>query len=201
MRGPRCLLVLAVLFTAAPTVLAQGFGAGFNRAGMTRATMSVSPLLNVYNGQTSLLQFQDFGYYQANLQVLQAGGQIAFVPQFQPVPVGVNYPAQAAVIGNGPYARLNLAPTFQTQSLGPPFPNTRFITPVFAGGASGSPVPFTNILYQPTFRQVSIQTSVSAPAGGGVFVGGFGFGGAGRFEFGPPLLGGMPFFGAGFLGD
>jgi hypothetical protein len=186
MRGPRGLLVLAVLSIATPAAFAQSIA----RSGMARATMSVAPTFNVFNGQTALFQFQDFGYYPANLQVLQSGGQIAFVPQFQPVPVGVNLPVQAAG------GRLNLAPTFQTQSLGPPFPNTRFITPGFEGGAIGSPVPFTNILYQPTFRQVSIQTSVSAPLGGGAFVGGFQVGGIGA-----PVFGGVSFFGAGFLGN
>ncbi|MBY0527206.1 MAG: hypothetical protein K2R98_27670 [Gemmataceae bacterium] len=191
-------IVLAVILWTTPQFASAqfiGFGApggfgpnfGYNPVGDIRFNGGLTPMLNIYNGQTSLLQYQGFGFYPTNLQVVQAGGQIAFVPQQQPVPIGLNYPAQLAMVGNGPYARVSLAPTFQTPGLGPPFVNTRFIRPVFEGGAVGGSVPFTNILYPPSFSQVGIQTTVGVPLGGRAYVGGYRYGAVGRDEFGAPF--------------
>jgi hypothetical protein len=158
----------------AQLLLMDGFGppafSGFGPMASNRLNMSVSPILSMYNGQTSLLQFQGFGFYPSNSIAVQSGGQIAFVPQQQPVPFGLNMPVRAAATPYG--ARLDLAPTLQTPGLGPPFPITSFITPVFAGGASGSPVPFTRVIYPPSFSQFGYQTSVGVPNGGQAFAAG-----------------------------
>lgn len=160
--------------------------------GNPRSNTSFQPLLNVYNGQTSLLQYQAFNWYPTNLQVVQAGGSVAFVPQYQPIPQGLNYPVRAVVSGNGMYTRYDLAPTFGGGGIGPPQPQTTFITPVFAGGAQGRPVPFTTVLYPPSFNTTMINTSVMVPAGGNAFVGGYRYGMIGRNEFGAPIIGRVP---------
>lgn len=178
-------VAVVVLMPTSASAQFQAFGFG----GGTRVNSSYSPLLNVYNGQTSLLQIQSFNWYPTNLQVVQAGGAIAFVPQYQPIPQGLNYPVQAAVSGNGMYTRLNLAPTFGGGGLGPPMPQTTFITPVFAGGAAGRPVPFTTVLYPPSFTNTAIQTSVMVPNGGAAFVGGNRYGTLGRNQWGAPVWG------------
>lgn len=161
--------------SSAQIILGDGFGPpaflpGFAPMSSARLNMSVSPILSMYNGQTSLLQYQGFGFYPSNIMAVQAGGQIAFVPQQQPVPLGLNMPVRAAMTPYG--ARLDLAPTLQTPGLGPAFPMTSFITPMFAGGAVGSPVPFTRVIYPPSFTQYGVQTSVGVPYGGQANVGG-----------------------------
>jgi len=184
--------VLAILWLPAPALAQfQGFGFGSPYGG-TRYNTSFQPLLSVYNGQTSLLQFQTFNWYPTNLQVVQAGGSIAFVPQYQPIPQGLNLPIQAVQSPNGRYTRLNLAPTFGGGGIGPPQPQTTFLTPVFAGGAQGRSVPFTTVMYPPTFRTTAIQTSVLVPAGGNASLGGYRYGAIGRNEFGAPILGRIP---------
>ena len=60
---------------------------GFGPVGDTRIWPSQQPLLTVYNGQTSLLQIQTFQWFPTNVQAVQSGGQVAFVPQYQPLPV------------------------------------------------------------------------------------------------------------------
>src|SRR5262249_44716536 len=111
--------------SSAQIILGDGFGppaflSGFAPMASTRLNMSVSPILSMYNGQASLLQSQGFGFSPSNIRAVQAGGQIAFVPQQQPVPLGLNLPVRAAMTPYG--ARLDLAPTLQTPGLGPPFP-------------------------------------------------------------------------------
>lgn len=185
----------------AQLILMDGFApfSGFGPNANLRYNMSVAPQLSMTNGQTSLMMIQGFGFYPSNSMVVQAGGAMAFVPQQQPVPFGLNLPVQAAFGPNG--GRLNLAPTFQTPGIGPPFPVTSFIRPVYAGGAVGGPVPFTRILYPPSFSQVGIQTSVGASP----FLGGWQGGLLGRGGGGAPVLGRVPtinrpFMNVGFAG-
>jgi type II secretory pathway component GspD/PulD (secretin) len=163
--------------------------------GDKRTNVMQAPKLTLFNGQTSTIQIQDFQYFVTNVQVLQAGGQIAYVPQNQPVPVGVNLAVQAVVSADRRFVRLNLAPTMTNVASAtvPLFPITTFITPVFEGGAQGQPVPFTQFIQQPTFTSITIQTTVSVPDGGTVLLGGMKILNEGRNEFGPPILSKIPY--------
>ncbi|MBY0523190.1 MAG: hypothetical protein K2R98_07315 [Gemmataceae bacterium] len=163
--------------------------------GDKRMNVMQAPKLTLFNGQTSTIQIQDFQYFITNVQVVQSGGQIAFVPQNQPIPLGVNLAVQAVVSADRRFVRLNLAPTLTNlaSALVPLFPITTFITPVFEGGAQGQPVPFTQFIQQPTFTSVTIQTTVSVPDGGTVLLGGLKLLNEGRNEFGPPVLSKIPY--------
>lgn len=163
--------------------------------GDKRTNVMQAPKLTLFNGQTSTIQIQDFQYFATNVQVLQSGGQIAYVPQNQPVPVGVNLAVQAVVSADRRFVRMNLAPTMTNVSGAnvPLFPITTFITPVFEGGAQGQPVPFTQYIQQPTFTSITIQTTVSVPDGGTVLLGGMKILNEGRNEFGPPILSQIPY--------
>jgi len=163
--------------------------------GDKRTNVMQAPKLTLFNGQTSTIQIQDFQYFVTNVQVLQSGGQVAYVPQNQPVPVGVNLAVQAVVSADRRFVRLNLAPTMTNVASAtvPLFPITTFITPVFEGGAQGQPVPFTQFIQQPTFTSITIQTTVSVPDGGTVLLGGMKILNEGRNEFGPPILSKIPY--------
>lgn len=210
----RCLFAAALALGSLPqTSSAQvtrtytGFGMGAS----SRFNQSLSPFVNSFNGQTALGQFQDFQWFPTNVQVVQNGGNVAFVPQYQPIPVGINWPQQQVFIpmpafvpgldpnvdnvlnqlrdaGDGGFpmfTRMSLAPTISRATMAPPFPITTFITPTFQGGAQGQPVPFTQVIYPPSFSTTNLQTTVSAPLGGTVRLGGFATGGLGRNAFGP----------------
>lgn len=164
---------------------------GFGPVGDSRILPFSQPLLSVYNGQTSLLQVQGFQWFPVNVQVVQNGGAVAFVPQYQPLPAGQSWPIQATQSPNG-INRLSVAPTINNAGLGPLFPITTFITPNFAGGAQGQPVPFTQFIGQPGLNTVGLNTTVAVPDGGNAFLGRFGGQGAGRNAFGAPGLGGVP---------
>jgi len=163
--------------------------------GDRRFNVMQAPKLTLFNGQTSTIQIQDFQFFVTNVQVVQSGGQVVFVPQNQPLPLGVNLAVQAVVSGDRRFVRLNLAPTLTNLASAtvPLFPITTFITPVFDGGAQGQPIPFTQFIQQPTFTTVTVQTSVSVPDGGTVLLGGLKLLNEGRNEFGPPVLSKIPY--------
>jgi type II secretory pathway component GspD/PulD (secretin) len=163
--------------------------------GDRRTNVMQAPKITLFNGQTATIQIQDFQYFITNVQVVQTNGQIAFVPQNQPIPLGVNLAVQAVVSADRRFVRLNINPTLTNLSsaLVPLFPITTFITPVFEGGAQGQPIPFTQFIQQPTFTTVTVQTSVSVPDGGTVLMGGLKLLNEGRNEFGPPILSKVPY--------
>jgi type II secretory pathway component GspD/PulD (secretin) len=163
--------------------------------GDRRTNVLQAPKLTLFNGQTATIQIQDFQWFVTNVQVVQAGGQTTFVPQNQPIPMGINLAIQAVISADRRFVRLNIAPTMTNLASAtvPLFPITTFITPVFEGGAQGQPVPFTQFIQQPTFTTVTIQTTVSVPDGGTVLLGGLKLMNEGRNEFGPPVLSKLPY--------
>ena len=88
--------------------------------------------------------------------------------------------------------RLSVAPTIQNPGLGPLFPITTFINPVFDGGAMGAAVPFTQFIGQPSFNTIGLNTTVGVPAGGNALLGSFRMQADSRNAFGTPLFGRMP---------
>ncbi|MBL8798595.1 MAG: hypothetical protein JNM56_32160 [Planctomycetia bacterium] len=163
--------------------------------GDRRTNVLQAPKLTLFNGQTATIQIQDFQWFVTNVQVVQNGGQTVFVPQNQPIPMGINLAIQAVISADRRFVRLNIAPTMTNLASAtvPLFPITTFITPVFEGGAQGQPVPFTQFIQQPTFTTVTIQTTVSVPDGGTVLLGGLKLMNEGRNEFGPPVLSKLPY--------
>jgi type II secretory pathway component GspD/PulD (secretin) len=163
--------------------------------GDRRTNVMQAPKLTLFNGQTATIQIQDFQFFASNVQVLQVGGQVVFVPQNQPIPLGINLAIQAVISADQRFVRLNIAPTLANLASAtvPLFPITTFITPVFEGGAQGQPIPFTQFIQQPTFTLVAIETTVSVPDGGTVLLGGLKLLNEGRNEFGPPVLSKVPY--------
>lgn len=163
--------------------------------GDRRTNVMQAPKLTLFNGQTSTIQIQDFQFFASNVQVVQVGGQVIFIPQNQPTPLGINLAIQGVVSADRRFVRLNIAPTMSNLATAtvPLFPITTFITPVFDGGAQGQPIPFTQFIQQPAFTLVAIETTVSVPDGGTVLLGGLKLLNEGRNEFGPPILSKLPY--------
>jgi hypothetical protein len=170
---------------------------GFGPFGNTRILPSQQPILNVFNGQTSLLQIQQFQWFPTNVQVVQAGGQVAFVPQYQPLPQANYWPIQAVYSPNS-IVRMSTAPVRSGGGPGPLFPIHTFITPVFEGGAMGSSVPFTQFIGAPGFNTMTLNTTVGVPFGGNALLGRYGMQAWNRNAFGAPIFGNAPFFAPAF---
>jgi type II secretory pathway component GspD/PulD (secretin) len=164
--------------------------------GDQRTQVMQAPKLTLFNGQTSTININDQQFFVTNVQVAQAGGQIVFIPQNQPLAIGqTSLSVQAVVSADRRYVRLSLQPNIVNlaSAVIPLFPITTFITPTFEGGFQGQPIPFTQFIQQPTFSFITVQTTVSVPDGGTVLLGGLKRLSEGRNEFGPPILSKVPY--------
>jgi type II secretory pathway component GspD/PulD (secretin) len=170
--------------------------------GDNRTNVMQAPKLTLFNGQTSTILIQDFQFFVTDVAVVSVNGQLVFVPNNVPFPVGpaqtagnISLAIQAVVSADRRYVRLNMNP--QLQNLGsatvPLFPVTVFITPQFEGGFQGQPIPFTQFIQQPKFSSVNVSTTVAVPDGGTVLLGGLKHLSEGRNESGPPVLSKIPY--------
>jgi type II secretory pathway component GspD/PulD (secretin) len=176
--------------------------------GDRRTNVMQAPKLTLFNGQTSTVEVQDFQFFVTGVTVASVNGQIVFVPQNQPFPVGqsglgltgaggvgIQMTIQAVVSADRRYVRLSLTQNLSSLASAtvPLFPVTTFVTPTFEGGFVGQPIPFTQFIQQPRFSFVGVQTTVSVPDGGTVLLGGLKTLSEGRNEFGPPILSKIPY--------
>jgi Flp pilus assembly secretin CpaC len=169
-----------------------------------------APKITLFNGQTSTVFVGDLAYFATGLQVYSANGQFVYLPVNQAFPIGqgfnpngtgtgtsngVSVTVQAIISSDRRFVRLNLTPslTALASATVPLYPITTFITPVFEGGSQGQPIPFTQFFQQPSFTEVSAQTTVAVPDGGTVLLGGLKTLAQGRNEFGPPVLSNVPY--------
>jgi type II secretory pathway component GspD/PulD (secretin) len=160
-----------------------------------RTNVMQAPKITLFNGQTSTINVTDQQFFVLNVTVIQSGGQLVFVPQNVAIPTGVFLTIQAIVSADRRFVRMSISP--QLTNISSPvtalFPITTFITPVFEGGATGQPIPFTQFIQQPAFTSVFVQTTVMVPDGGTVLMGGLKILREGRNEFGPPFLSKIPY--------
>ena len=176
--------------------------------GDRRTNVMQAPKLTLFNGQTSTVEVQDFQFFVTGVTVASVNGQIVFVPQNQPFPVGqstlgltgaggvgIQMTIQAVVSADRRFVRLSLTQNLSSLASAtvPLFPVTTFVTPTFEGGFVGQPIPFTQFIQQPRFSFVGVQTTVSVPDGGTVLLGGLKTLSEGRNEFGPPILSKIPY--------
>jgi type II secretory pathway component GspD/PulD (secretin)/tetratricopeptide (TPR) repeat protein len=163
--------------------------------GDRRIHVMQAPKLTLFNGQSSSISVQDQQFFVTNVGIVGFGGQVVFVPQNNPFPLGVEMTLQAVCSADRRYVRINTNVRLANlaSALVPLFPVTTFITPVFEGGAQGQPIPFTQFIQQPALSLVNIQTTVSIPDGGTVILGGLKTLSEGRNEFGPPVLSKIPY--------
>jgi type II secretory pathway component GspD/PulD (secretin) len=163
--------------------------------GDRRVQVMQAPKITMFNGQTATVTVSDISYFVQDLQVINVGGQIIYLPQNTPTPSGVSLTVQAVVSADRRFVRLNMTPqlTELTSAVVPLFPVTAFITPVFEGGSQGVPIPFTQFFQQPSFQTINVQTTVAVPDGGTVVMGGLKTLAEGRNEFGPPVLSSVPY--------
>ncbi len=163
--------------------------------GDRRIHVMQAPKLTLFNGQSASISVQDQQFFVTNVGIVGFGGQVVFVPQNNPFPLGVEMTLQAVCSADRRYVRVNtnLRLANLASANVPLFPVTTFITPVFEGGAQGQPIPFTQFIQQPQLSLVNIQTTVSIPDGGTVILGGLKTLSEGRNEFGPPVLSKIPY--------
>lgn len=165
-------------------------------AGDRRTNIMQAPKITCFNGQTSTVNVGVSQFFVTGLQVFNVGGQFVYLPTNVPFFLGVNMAVQPVVSSDRRFVRLTINQTFtenNPDATVPLFPITAFITPVFEGGSQGTPIPFTQFFQQPTTTTITVSTTVVAPDGGTVVLGGLKTMSEGRNEFGPPVLSQVPY--------
>jgi type II secretory pathway component GspD/PulD (secretin) len=165
-----------------------------------RTNVMQAPKLTVFNGQTANIQVQDQQFFLTGVQLVQAGAQIFFVPNQQPFPLGVSLQVTPVVSADRRFVRVNLQPSLTNlASTNVPLIPVQIPVPqLFEGPGTGTtsggqPVIFQMFFQQPTFTQISLNTTVSVPDGGTVLLGGLKTLSEGRVEAGPPILSKIPY--------
>jgi type II secretory pathway component GspD/PulD (secretin) len=189
--------------------------------GDTRTNVMQAPKLTALNGTAASMTVGDFQFFLTGITVTNVAGQLVFTPQNVPYAVGITQPIppnasiqngllnftptapqtpglglfiQPVVSADRRFVRLNIQQSFTNLISGTQqIPITTIITPVFENGGQGQPVPFTQFLQQPRFSNLETQTVVVVPDGGTVVMGGLKYMTEGRNEFGPPVLGKIPY--------
>jgi type II secretory pathway component GspD/PulD (secretin) len=164
--------------------------------GDQRTNVMQAPKITMFNGQTSTISVLDQQFFVTNVNIIQANGQLAFIPTNQPFPTGgVTLTIQSVISADRRYVRMSLTPniTNLTSAIVPLFPIVTPIIPTFEGGFQGQPVIFTQFLQQPVITAITVNTTVSVPDGGTVLLGGLKKLSEGRNEFGPPVLSKIPY--------
>ena len=130
-----------------------------------RASVMQAPKLTVANGQPGSLEILDYQWFVTDIQPVQTGGQVVFVPKNESVPLGLKAAVQPLVSNDqkSVQVKLNLTQTSLASATVPLFPVTNFITPIFEGGAQGQPVPFTQFIQQPTVNTWKVDLTMSIP--------------------------------------
>jgi type II secretory pathway component GspD/PulD (secretin) len=164
--------------------------------GDQRTNVMQAPKLTLFNGQTATVSINDFQFFVTNVQLIQAGGQFAAIPQVTPFPNGISVTIQAVISADRRYVRINFSGVTLTNLASaniPLFPITAAVTPVFDGGFIGQPILFTQFIQQPVISTITISTTAAVPDGGTVLLGGLKRLSEGRNEFGPPILSKIPY--------
>jgi hypothetical protein len=129
-----------------------------------RSQVMQAPKLTVFDGQTASLQIVDYQYFVTNVQIVQQGGSVVFVPQQQPVPVGMQMQVKPVVSVDRRSVRLDLKMhCADVAATVPLLPVESFISPYQGDGQYGEPVPFTQFVQQPKIRRLNLAETVEMP--------------------------------------
>jgi type II secretory pathway component GspD/PulD (secretin) len=162
--------------------------------GNRRLNVMQAPRITVFNGQTATISIQDNIFFLISATPTYFGNTLAFVPQNQPFPVGMLLQVNPVVSADRRFVRMNLQPQI-TGISGAAVPLIPFQTVIPAPPTipGAEPVFFQLFFQQPQFSQINLNTTVNVPDGGTVVLGGLKVVAEGRSEFGPPLLGKIPY--------
>jgi general secretion pathway protein D len=170
--------------------------------GDRRSNIMQAPKVTMFNGQVVTLTITDQQFFLTDVQlaVPANGNQLFFVPNNAPYPLGIAITVTAVVSADRRFVRINpsITMTNLASATVPLFP-VQIVVPQFFDGPGNNSSTFTQpqvfqmFFQQPTFTTISINTTVNVPDGGTVLLGGLKTLSEGRNEYGPPILGKIPY--------
>jgi hypothetical protein len=158
-------------------------------------TVMQAPKITLFDGQVVPVSIVDPVRFTTGLDVKLVDGNPVMTPKEEKVELGTSFRIAGKLSADRKHVKLDLK--YHDKQLASPHvplhPVTTMVTPVFEGGSQGTPVPFTQFIQSPKFRELSFDTIVAIPDGGTLAVH------AGkqtvqvRSEFGPPVLSQIPY--------
>jgi type II secretory pathway component GspD/PulD (secretin) len=168
--------------------------------GDSRSNIMQAPKITVFNGQTAFITVSTSQFVNLGITAVPFNGQIVFVPNNVPIPIGVALTVTPVVSADRRFVRLNLTPTM-TNRIGNDIPVSQVQIPIpnmvegplGQGVTVGQPVLFNTFMQTPTVATIAMSTTVNVPDGGTVLLGGLKTMAEGRNEAGPPILSKIPY--------
>lgn len=160
-----------------------------------RANTMTYPKVTVRGTQRAEVSALDKQKFVTSIEVVAVKGAPVFVPRNTDVELGVRCAVWGRVSADAKYVQLNFAHE-EARLVGPVplVPVTTLIEPVFANGAKGQPVPFTQFLQVPNVETARVSRSdLVVPSGGHVVIAGQAFEREVRTEYGPPVVSHIPY--------
>jgi type II secretory pathway component GspD/PulD (secretin) len=157
--------------------------------GDQRANLVQAPKVTSFNGApASVINVRALNYV-AQLTPVIGAGAVAFQPQIQTFPDGVQLFVTPVVSADRRYVRMSLNPVFTTLE---GFDNFIIPAAVGGGGLGGQASTINAQVQLPVFTVTTISTTVTVPDGGTVLLGGVKRLREERNEFGVPILSKTP---------
>ena len=157
-----------------------------------RTTVTQAPRVTVRSGEPASVTVQDTTTFVTAVTVSTLNGKTVVVPKTEKVPLGQAFRVAASAGEKG--VRLELK--YEDKRVAPHvrlLPVTTFVVPEFEGGSQGAPVPFTQFVQVPEFRDLKCEKVADVPDGGTLAV----YAGKtkveARVESGPPVLSRIPY--------
>ncbi|HYV35584.1 MAG TPA: hypothetical protein VE988_07765, partial [Gemmataceae bacterium] len=164
--------------------------------GDRRTNVMQAPKITVFNGQTANINVGDELTFLDTIDVIQVNSQTVFQPAQNRTAYGVFMTVTPVVSADRRFVRLNLNPTLRNliSATVPLLPVQQVVPQLFYDGISPpQPAIFQMFFQQPSTAFITLDTTVVVPDGGTVLMGGLKTMVEGRNEFGPPVLGKIPY--------
>jgi hypothetical protein len=131
-----------------------------------------APKVTLFNGQASTIQVQDVQYFVTRIETERRGDQIVQVPKNEAIAIGMEIALQPTVSADRKFVstKLRARLTSLDSAKVPLFPITTMITPIYEGGATGNPIPFTQFIQQPKITTLTVDQTISLPDGGSAMI-------------------------------
>jgi type II secretory pathway component GspD/PulD (secretin) len=138
-----------------------------------------APKMTLFNGQSASCQVMDSEWLPSNVQVIESGGQVAFVPQNKPVPFGINYLVQPVISGDGKSIRVQLNVNFMQ------------LAGTVEGGVPVQPAANTQRMQAPMVTTWNLDQTVTVPTDKTAVFSGWQI--EREVPWGPPVLSKIPY--------
>jgi hypothetical protein len=136
------------------------------------AVVTQLPKITAADGQTARVGALETRDFVTGVEAVKANGETVFVPKSKSIELGdrLVITGRASADGTsvrvaGALTRVRLAGDVEL------VPIVTQITPVFEGGARGTPVPFTQFLQAPDVRTEQVEKTATVPAGSTLVLG------------------------------